>query len=476
MNDDPREENPYKSPLETGSEDDVVAARGIAARATWVRYLVLAALCMAALIAYVQRNSIGVAEEAMREELALSKDQMGLVLSGFFLAYALFQIPSGIFGQVVGSRRGLSLVMGFSSLVGGAMCLATNLPLLLATRIGMGTAQAGVFPCSIPMIRHWIPTSRRSLATGFLGSFMSVGGALGTAAMGILLPTVGWRAAFVLFAIPGLVFAVVFYLWFRDRPEEHPAVNDEERALIRGELETNGEPGKPQAKPEKPSQADAAERRLSFGQWLWALFAIGNLCGQQVFRGAAYIFFASWFATFLRETRGVSDMTVGVLNSLPLLAVVIGSPAGGILSDWVLALTGSRRLSRQGVAMTGMLSCAALVVASYFITDAVWAVLAISAGSFFAAFGGPCAYAATIDMGGRHAPTVFSTMNMLGNFGAALFPAAVPYLLRMGFPAGENNWNLVLLVFAAMFVGAAVCWLLADGKVCIDPDEGLKGG
>ena len=71
MNRDQREENPYEPPLE-----DALPPQSTA-RATWVRYQVLAALCMAALIAYVQRNSIGVAEESMREGLALNKDQMG---------------------------------------------------------------------------------------------------------------------------------------------------------------------------------------------------------------------------------------------------------------------------------------------------------------------------------------------------------------------------------------------------------------
>jgi MFS family permease len=482
MNEAQRDVNPYQPPLEGGVAVDAgeLAAPRHGAPATLVRYLVLAALCLAALVAYVQRNSIGVAEESMRLELGLSKSEMGLAFSAFFLAYALLQIPSGIFGQLAGTRRGLSLVMGLSSLVGAAMCLVTNLPLLLATRIGMGAAQAGVFPCSIPTVRSWIPEARRSLATGMLGSFMSVGGALGAMLMGVLLPTIGWRAAFVLFALPGFAFAVLFFVWFRDRPEQHAAVNDAERELIR-----RGTQGG-RARAAAGSQASgagmtsdegrltndltlAASKGQSAGQWLWALLAIGALCGQQAFRGAAYIFFASWFATFLRETRGVGDMAAGALNGLPLLAVVIGSPAGGLLSDLVLSLTGSLRWSRQGVATFGMLSCAVLMAVSMLIANVWLAVLVISAGSFFSAFGGPCAYAATIDMGGRHAPTVFSTMNMMGNFGAFLFPMAVPLLLQVGVPAGKSNWSLVLLVFAAMFVGAALCWLMADGKATVDP-------
>ena len=71
------------------------------------------------------------------------------------------------------------------------------------------------------------------------------------------------------------------------------------------------------------------------------------------------------------------------------------------------------------------------------------------AGAFCAAFAGPCAYSATIDMGGRHVTMVFSLMNMAGNLGAVAFPILVPYLLNEDPDvAGSGNWDLVLFTFA----------------------------
>jgi hypothetical protein len=157
---------------------------------------------------------------------------------------------------------------------------------------------------------------------------------------------------------------------------------------------------------------------------------VWGLCAQQLFRAAGYIFFASWFATYLRETREIEDWMVGLLTSLPLWGVVVGSPLGGALSDWLLLRTKNRRFSREGLAAAAMLACGLLVLAAYPIANAWLAVLLISAGSFCAAFGGPCAYAATIDMGGRHVVMLFSLMNMAGNVGAFLFPVVVPWLLN----------------------------------------------
>jgi MFS transporter, ACS family, D-galactonate transporter len=183
--------------------------------------------------------------------------------------------------------------------------------------------------------------------------------------------------------------------------------------------------------------------------------ALWCICGQQVFRAAGYMFFTSWFATYLQETRGVGVATSGFLNMLPLLAVVAGGMAGGAMSDWLYRRTGSRRVARQALGAACLILCALLVVWSMSITHTVTAVLVISAGSFFAAADGPCAYAITLDMSGPHLATVNATLNMTGNLGAWAFPILAPMLLsRFG------NWNAVVLVFAGCYVASAFGWLV----------------
>src|SRR6516164_5019116 len=76
---------------------------------TGVRYLVLSALCLAAIIAYIQRNSIGAFEISIREELSLRKERTGEIISSFFWAYALFQLPTGWLVHHWGSRRSICL-------------------------------------------------------------------------------------------------------------------------------------------------------------------------------------------------------------------------------------------------------------------------------------------------------------------------------------------------------------------------------
>src|SRR6185436_4434478 len=209
-------------------------------RPTRTRFLVLAWLCAAAALAYVSRNAIAVAESTVRGDLGLTKQQSGWLMSAFFFSYALCSIPAAQFGQRTGSRRALPFFATVWSIATAATALVGGLVGFIAARIVQGVAQAGLFPTTTMTIARWFPMTGRAFATGALGSFMSLGGALCAWLTGVLLeafeprvaPGWNWRLTFLLFALPGIVWAVGFWWWFRDQPQEHRAVNEAELQLI----------------------------------------------------------------------------------------------------------------------------------------------------------------------------------------------------------------------------------------------------
>jgi nitrate/nitrite transporter NarK len=192
-----------------------------------------------------------------------------------------------------------------------------------------------------------------------------------------------------------------------------------------------------------------------------------GICGQQFFRAAGYSFYTTWFPTYLQSTHAAGVAESGVLTSLPLVAVICGSLIGGMLSDAILIRTGSRRLARQVLAATCMAICALLIFAATELRDATWAVVVISVGSFCSAIGGPCAYTVTIDLGGKQIATVFGAMNMTGNFGAAVSPFAIAWLVE-----ATGQWRIVLFAFAGVYAAATVCWLLLGRADSLAPDRG----
>ncbi len=400
---------------------------------------------MAASIAYLCRNSIGVAESTIRAELGLSETAMGWVMSGFFLTYALGQIPTGWIGHRLGSRRAISIFAVAWSFATAIMSFAMGMPMLLASRAANGIAQAGLFPACTLTIGNWFPNTRRAMASGTLASFMSIGGAIGVATTGVLVVHVGWRVTFIGYSTLGIAFALLFYAWFRDTPAEHRSVNDAELRVIVG---ARGE-----STPSDHERTDWLGIYLSPATW-W-------ICGQQFCRAAGQIFFSSWFATYLQETRGVTVAESGFLNSLPLIGIVAGALVGGAVSDFVLVRTNSLRLARSGVASASMLVCVLFIGCAFFIADPVPAVVTISLGTFCASVGGPCAYAVTIDMGGRNTAVLFATMNMVGNLGAFAFIRLVPEITQL------LTWDAVLALFGLLYLGAAGFWLMVDPRTTV---------
>ncbi|MDP7051041.1 MAG: MFS transporter [Verrucomicrobiota bacterium] len=408
------------------------------ARPTWTRYKVLLFLCVSASLAYICRNSISVAESSIRADLDLTKRETGWMMALFFLPYALAQIPSGWLSHRRGTRVCLPAFAVLWSAATFLMGKANGLMLLAGARIGQGISQAGIFPASTNTIAKWFPTTERAFPSGALGGFMSLGGAIGMWLAGILVanPGIGWRGMYTIFAVPGLLFAALFWLWFRNLPAEHVGVNEAELSHItQDQTETSDGASEP-----------IPWRHLLISPATWWI------CGQQFCRAAAQMFFSSWFATYLQETHEASIKQSGLYTMMPLLAIVTGTLVGGQLVDKIYQRTRSRRASRQGVACVSLVMCALFILAAFFVNGAPAAVALVTAGSFFAGTAGPCGYTIAIDMGGRHVAPLFSTMNMVGNFGAVAFIAGTPYVEQ------AIGWSGVMTMFCALFLMAAFCW------------------
>jgi len=435
-----------------------------------IRFQLSLWLAVVAALAYLCRTSISVAEKTIRADLELTEETMGFILGpAFFWSYAVAQIPGGWSGQRFGSRCMLPVLSIAFSAATALVGLAQGAASILAGRIVNGIAQAGLFPCSALSISRWFPQVERALASGILGAAMSTGAAVGAALTGELLKTVNWRIVFCLYAVPGVVWAVGFHRWFRETPREHPEVDQREADWIAGSedkvSDVTIEHSQTAAEREAgttltlPEQAPIPWDRLISSPAVW------QICGQQFFRAAGQVFFASWFATYLQETRGVTTAESGWLLTIPLICTVAASLTGGLVSDALFRRTRNLTLARSGLACFCLAVCALLVFSAFFVGNPLVATIVIGAGAFFGGIAGPCAYASTMDIGGRHVAPVFSTMNMIGNFGAGLLPlvaprfrhwvAQTPWVLDL---AGGNSWNAVLILFGSMYFLAALCW------------------
>lgn len=424
------------------------------APATHIRLVVSVWLAVMAALAYLCRLSISVAAKSIRSDLGLTENQMGLILGPtFFWTYALAQIPSSRLGERLGARISLPLFACAWSIAVALFGTVTWFPLLCGIWMVVGLAQAGAFPVATRTIAAWYPRSERALASGSLVAMMSLGAAVGAGLTGTLIQWIPWPRLFVLYAVPGVFWAIGFYYWFRNRPEDHPAVNAAELRHIREGLAV------PVASINTAEPTPWLALAASWPMWM--------ICGQQFGRAAALVFFGSWFPTFLQESRHIDVAKSGLLSILPHLATAAACLVGGGVADEIYRRTGSLGWSRKGLAVASLTLSTGLIFVAYFLQDATLAVLVISAGIFCAGLAGPSSYAVTMDMGGKHVGAVFATMNMVGNIGAGLFPIFVPAFRNwlqsnpdlLSLCAGDT-WNAVVVLIAILHLVAAVCWLL----------------
>jgi len=395
-----------------------------------MRYTLLAFLCAATVIAYLQRSALGVPSKAIEGELGLTPQDMGVVWLGWYAGYAAFQLPAGWLADRLGSKPALVLFAAAWSAVTALVGQANGFAGLLALWTLMGATQAGIFPCAAKAIGATFRPTEQAFASGWLACGMAGGAALSQDVTGRLLGPLTWQEILVVYAAPGVVWAVAFGLLVPRPDGPRPPVSE----LL------------PPAAPVRWSRL-VTDRQMVL------------LCAQQFQRAAAVALFFTWFPRYLQETKGLTAEESGNLAAWPLLVGVFGGLIGGTASDWLLKRTGNARLSRQGLAGTAMVVCAGVSLGAFYAADARTAVFLVSVAAFCGYVGGVSAYAVAMAMGGTRVAPVFATMNMAGNVGAGLFPFAVGKIV-----GATGDWNLTLLLFAGLFAGSAVCWALLNPK------------
>src|SRR5882757_4144521 len=202
-------------------------------RAPAGRHKVLALAFCLAFITYLDRVCISVTAPAIMRDLSLTKVQMSFIFSSFTLAYALFEAPTGWWGDRVGPRRVLTRIVVWWSVFTAATASATGFRSLAALRFLFGMGEAGAWPNVAKALSRWFPSGERGTAQGIFFMGAHLGGGVTPVLVALLASRLHWRAVFVLFSLFGFAWAAVWRIWFRDDPAEHRAVSVAELAHIR---------------------------------------------------------------------------------------------------------------------------------------------------------------------------------------------------------------------------------------------------
>jgi MFS family permease len=403
------------------------------------RHRVLGFLWCLSIITFVDRVCISVAGKTIQEDLGLSLQQWGWVLGAFVLSYGAFEIPSGALGDRFGPRTTLMRIVTWWSVFTSLTGLVKSFWQLITVRFLFGMGEAGAFPNSSVAIARWFPMVERARAQGIVWMGSRIGGALSPLLVIPIQQAYGWRTSFYVFGAVGLVWAALWYWWFRDHPAERRGVTPDELQAI------NAAPlGQAHAK--LSWRALLAQPNL---WWIMLMYHANAWCG---------FFFLTWLHTFLQNGRGYTAQNLVTYSWLPFVLGAVANVAGGIASDALVKRIGLK-WGRRLIGSSAYAITTLMIVATIYTDDKFFTILFLTLGYGISDFALPVAWAVCLDVGQEHAGAVTGAMNMAGQLGSFLTTVLFGYLVT-----AFGTYNAPLVPIAIMSVVAAGAWLKIDAS------------
>ena len=404
------------------SRHEDAAVLPTALQASRVRWRIFAIIFGLTVINLVDRVSLSIAMPTIAREFQLTPAIQGLILSSFFWAYALLQIPGGWLIDRYGPRRVIGWSTGLWGVFQTLAAFATGGLSLIFARVALGAAEAPLFPAGGKLNSLWLASSER----GRGAVLMDCGGPLGVALGGLLIAYLiavfgSWRTAFFIAGIATLAMAWLAWRYLRDDPAIHPGVNAAELARINEGRSTS-----------VAEAAKAGVQGLGIARRSLAGILLGRASWAMVFFGLL-----TWGPSYLAQARGFDIKGIGAATFVIFLCGAAGSLVGGFLCDLLV-----RKGVRRGLAAKGLLSCSGLVALLAFLllpqlTDPYAAVALLSLTAFFLMWGSlywsfPALLAAPARVG-----LIGGVMNLAGSLGGIAVPILVGLLLQHlgGYPA-----------------------------------------
>ena len=402
------------------------------------RYRVSILLYFLILITYLDRVTISLVGVRIKAAFHLTNTQFGYVLGAFALAYALFEIPSGLMGDRLGQRKVFLRIVIWWSVFTALTGVVNGLTSLIIVRFLFGMGEAGAYPNSTATICRWYPKAETSRAVSWFSMGSHSGAALAPLIVVPIATALGWRAPFFVNGALGLLWVVICFAWFRNHPAEMKGISPAEKELI----ETN--------------------RRFVSHQtkfpWKLALRQPGLLlllAGYFACQWANY-FFVAWMPNYLQEGKQFSEAEMKTETSYVLVCGLCGTFMIGFVSDWLIKKKGLR-FSRRLIGGCANLIMAIMVLLSTAATNHHLVSIYLIAAHFCM---GPIvinSFSCCVEIGGERAGTVAGIMNFVGQTGAFVMSIYFGRVVDL-----THSFDAPQYLMAAILLLSALCWTRID--------------
>ena len=403
-----------------------------AATRTSVRWRIFAIVFILVVINLIDRTALSIAMPTISKEFQLTPTMQGVILSAFFWSYALLQVPGGWLIDRFGPRMLISGATVLWGLFQSLAALASGGVFLLLTRVGLGAAEAPLFPAGAKLSSIWLSPEERGRGAVFMDSGAPLGAAFGGLIISTLILSLGsWRVAFLVAGVATIALGAIAWRYLRDNPALHPGVNSAELVRIQGPA----------------SQArivEAAHRivprsmaGLLIGRMSWAMINFGLL---------------TWGPSYLSQARGFDLKQLGYATFVIFLSGMAGSLFAGFAADALLIRGLPRSLViKVMLGFSGLVTLFGLASLPS-IADPAVAVAVLSITLFFLYWGSLYWSLPTILAPREKVGLLGSTMNFAGSASGITVPIITGAILQY-----SGSYLAVLFYFA----GCAALYVLA---------------
>lgn len=419
------------------------------------RFGILALVFVCVVINYMDRSNISVAAFAISEDLELDTVKMGLLFSAFSWTYVALQIPGGLIADIFKTRILYTALLSFWSLATLLQGFANSFLALLGARMSIGLFEAPSYPTNNRIVTRWFPDHERATAIAVYTSGQFLGLAFLTPVLFTILEFTNWRWLFIISGLIGIAFAAIWYVFYRD-PTDHPKVSEEELKYIH----EGGGLAQPTEKEDQKSSITWADFSQAFiYRKLWGVY-IGQFCV-----GSCFVFFLTWFPTYLVKFRGLDFIKSGFLASIPFIAAFVGVLLAGFTSDYLIRAGKSVGLARKAPVITGSLLSISIIGANY--TDNTALIIFFLALAFFGNGLASITWVFVSTIAPKHLIGLTGgVFNCIGGLSAITIPIVI------GILAKDGQFERALLFIGALALLGLFSFVFIVGKVeRIEPEN-----
>jgi MFS transporter, ACS family, hexuronate transporter len=308
---------------------------------------------------YMDRQMLSIAAPVLAAQYNFSNTDIAIIANAFLVAYTVGQLFAGMFVDRIGARKGMTLAVVMWGLVTGLMAFGRSVTQFSIFRFLLGISESVNFPAGTKVCAEWFPPKERATAVGIFQSGSAVGAMITPVVAAYLITQFGWQAAFIVSAIPGLIW-VPFWLGSYQSVETHPKLGEVERAYI---LAHRGE-----------------QAALAPGQTVrWSFFLKHRLvlavAAARFLEEPSGWFYFTWLPIYLRNYRDVSLMNIGFLLIIPFLTFDFGKVGGGWISSLFMKRGWTLDRARKVVMLASALCMAASLPAMMVATPLAFVLL-----------------------------------------------------------------------------------------------------